>query len=140
MKVFITGSSGQLGSALCRRFAEQKIQYTGVSKEDFDLADIQSVFSAITKNAPTFVIHCAAFTQVGLAEKDPQQTFLVNGIGTRNIVMACKEFDIPLIYISTDYVFDGKKKGIYYPEDNTAPLSVYGKSKEQGEREVLTHL
>ncbi len=140
LNVFVTGSNGQLGSALCRQLKQKEIKFTGVNRDGFDITNPQSVLFAISNSSPDVVIHCAAWTAVDLAETHSNETFLVNELGTSNVALACEKIGIPLVYISTDYIFDGKKQGLYYPHEEPAPLSVYGASKAAGERIVCSLL
>jgi dTDP-4-dehydrorhamnose reductase len=120
--VLITGAGGQLGAALQERFPDAD----GRARERFDVT-----VSALDYT-PELVLHAAAWTDVDGAEEHPAETELVNVQGTRNVV----GLDAPVVYFSTDYVFDGAKPDAYVETDETAPLSVYGRTKLEGEREV----
>lgn len=98
-----------------------------------DVTDLAQVRDTLHTHRPTHVIHCAAFTQVDRAEKDSLLAYRVNAEGTKNIAFFCRELDSELIYISTDYVFSGKKTEPYIESDKTSPINVYGKSKLLGE-------
>jgi dTDP-4-dehydrorhamnose reductase len=120
--VLITGAGGQLGAALQERFPDAD----GRARDVFD------VTASSLDYTPELVFHAAAWTDVDGAEEHPAQAELVNVQGTRNVV----SFDAPVVYFSTDYVFDGAKPDAYVETDETAPLSVYGRTKLEGEREV----
>jgi dTDP-4-dehydrorhamnose reductase len=120
--VLITGAGGQLGAALQERFPDAD----GRARDVFD------VTASALDYTPELVFHAAAWTDVDGAEEHPAQAELVNVQGTRNVV----SLDAPVVYFSTDYVFDGAKPDAYVETDETAPLSVYGRTKLEGEREV----
>lgn len=136
MKVFVTGASGQLGFDVCLELERRGIEHKGVSSKELDIRDGMAVQRMLEEYRPDAVIHCAAYTQVDRAEDEPEQCFAVNALGTRNIARACGAVGAKLLYISTDYVFPGTGQRPYEPEDETGPLSVYGKSKLEGEKAV----
>lgn len=107
---------------------------------EFDITDSDTVYRTITGARPDLVINTAAYTAVDKAESEPELAFAVNRDGPHKIALVCSELGIPLIHISTDYVFDGTKKGKYIESDQTAPLNIYGKSKEEGEKAVRNNL
>ena len=114
----------------------------GIDIQEGDITDRQQAAEAVISRKPAVVIHTAAFTAVDECEQKPDLAFRVNGEGTRNIALACRKAGVPLVYISTDYVFDGANTEPYVEDDAPNPLSVYGKSKLQGEqqvRELLSH-
>jgi len=137
MKVLVTGAKGQLGTDVVKMLFARNIVAEGVDKEDFDITDKESVLNAIKSYSPDVVIHCAAYTAVDKAEDEPKLCRLINEEGTRHIAQACKQVDAKMIYISTDYVFEGKGSAFYKPQDPTAPLSIYGTSKLAGEIAAL---
>lgn len=136
MKVFVTGASGQLGFDVCLELERRGIEHKGVSSKELDIRDDMAVQRMLAEYRPDAVIHCAAYTQVDRAEDEPEQCFAVNALGTRNIAQACGAVGAKLLYISTDYVFPGTGQRPYEPEDETGPLSIYGKSKLEGEKAV----
>ncbi|MDY4487197.1 MAG: dTDP-4-dehydrorhamnose reductase [Candidatus Limivicinus sp.] len=136
MKVFVTGASGQLGFDVCLELERRGIEHKGVSSKELDIRDDMAVQRMLEEYRPDAVIHCAAYTQVDRAEDEPEQCFAVNALGTRNIARACGAVGAKLLYISTDYVFPGTGQRPYEPEDETGPLSIYGKSKLEGEKAV----
>lgn len=139
MKVLIIGSEGMLGHDLVNVLGvENEISTTTI--DTLDITDIHKTIETVKEINPDVVVHAAAFTDVDLSESKPDLAYKVNTIGTRNVAVACKEADSALVYISTDYVFDGTKGNPYYEYDQTNPLSVYGKTKYLGEvyiRDVL---
>jgi dTDP-4-dehydrorhamnose reductase len=140
MKVLITGVKGQLGydvEAECKR---RGIVPIGVDIEDMDITDAESTKRVIEAAAPDAVIHCAAYTAVDAAEDHEELCRKVNGDGTQNIANVCKTLDIPMMYISTDYVFDGEGEKPWEPDEERHPLNVYGQTKYEGELAVQNTL
>lgn len=133
MKVLVTGANGQLGYDVVKELEKQNIECYGVTRKDFDITDFKSTENFINKYLPDVVIHCAAYTAVDKAEDEPELCYKVNSEATKNIAEICKEINAKLLYISTDYVFDGTKDGFYEVDDETNPINVYGKSKLLGE-------
>lgn len=143
MKVLVTGVKGQLGFDLVNELKKRNHEPIGVDIEDMDITDAGSVDSVIRAASPDAVIHCAAWTAVDAAEDEANQekVHLVNGVGTENIVSVCKALDIKMMYISTDYVFDGQGTEPWQPDcKNYRPLNVYGKTKLEGELAVSGQL
>lgn len=140
MKILITGAAGMFGMVLGPCLESRGHTVRGMDKNEMDITSYIQVLEILSMSKPDLVIHAAAFTQVDQAESEPDLAFLVNGYGTENLAVACEKLDIPLAYISTDYVFDGQSSRPYQPWDQTNPLSVYGKSKLAGEQAVRDHL
>ncbi len=139
-KILIIGSKGQLGRELMVS-APDGIDIVGLDKEELDITVESDVFSCIGKIAPSVIVNCSAYTDVEQAELDPDAAFRVNCIGVMNLARVCKEMGIWLIHISTDYVFDGKKKGTPYLEsDYVNPVNSYGRSKLAGELVIQSYL
>ena len=136
MKVLVTGANGQLGYDVVKELEKQNIECYGVTRKDFDITDFKSTENFINKYLPDVVIHCAAYTAVDKAEDEPELCYKVNSEATKNIAEICKEINAKLLYISTDYVFDGTKDGFYEVDDEINPINVYGKSKLLGEKAV----
>lgn len=134
-KVLITGSNGMLGSSLLEQL-KKKYSIKGITIEDADITDFDAVVKVIRKIKPNIVIHTAAYTKVDDCESNSILAYKVNTIGTRNVAVACQKIDASMVYISTDYVFDGTKESPYTEFDATNPLSVYGKTKLAGEEFV----
>ncbi|WP_028987330.1 dTDP-4-dehydrorhamnose reductase [Thermicanus aegyptius] len=135
-KVLITGVGGQLGKDLMLLLKDRTYEVYGFSREELDVTDQFEVKKSIEEVHPDVVIHTAAYTKVDQAEEEMDLAFAVNGWGTRNVAVASEEVGAKLVYISTDYVFDGEKGKPYLEYDRTAPLNVYGASKEMGEQMV----
>jgi len=138
MKILITGSKGQLGIELID-IAPQEHKIFGYDL-DMDITDRFAIESRFSKVKPDLVIHCAAFTDVDGCEGFRDKAFLVNGTGTENLAKVARKYDCEFVYISTDYVFNGKKDAPYVEEDIPDPVSIYGKSKLAGEEAVTNIL
>lgn len=139
MKFFVTGVKGQLGYDVMRELENRGYNdAVGVDIEEMNITDSKSVGKVITDSNPDVVIHCAAWTAVDLAEDEDKQdkVRLVNAVGTENIAKVCKKLDCKMIYISTDYVFDGQGTRPWEPDDERNPLNVYGQTKYEGELAV----
>ncbi len=133
MKVLVTGVKGQLGHDVMNELAKRGLDSVGVDIDEMDVTDRVSVGKVIRKAAPDAVIHCAAYTAVDAAEENEELCRRVNAGGPRNIAEVCRELDIKMLYISTDYVFSGEGDRPWEPEDERAPQSVYGRTKCEGE-------
>jgi dTDP-4-dehydrorhamnose reductase len=140
MRVLVIGANGQLGWELCRRGGEQGFDIVALDLPEFDITDLSGVKKGLNKAGASLVINAAAYTAVDQAESEPELAFAVNRDGPAYVASSCAEVGIPLIHISTDYVFDGTKKGPYSETDPVSPLGLYGKSKAAGETEVREHL
>lgn len=139
MKVLVTGVKGQLGHDVVNELTKRNHEAIGVDIEEMDITNPASVNKVIPETSPDAVIHCAAWTAVDAAEeKENRQTVVkVNSEGTRTIAAVCKELDIPMMYLSTDYVFDGQGSKPWKPDQTDyAPLNVYGETKLAGEQAV----
>lgn len=136
MRVLVTGAKGQLGTDLMNELNRQGLEAIGVDIEEMDITDAESCRRVISREKPDAVIHCAAYTAVDAAEDNVELCSRINGQGTRNVAQACREQGIKLMYISTDYVFDGQGTRPWEPDDPRDPLNVYGETKYQGELAV----
>ena len=134
MKILITGANGQLGHELVRAAIASGHKVTATSHETLDITKKSDVDAAIKAAQPDVVIHAAAWTAVDACESDPEKALLVNGTATKYIADAAHAVGAHVVYISTDYVFDGSKTSAYDEGDATNPQSVYGSSKLAGER------
>ena len=135
--ILVTGANGQLGTEVCHFLAEKKIDYIGATREHLDVTDQLQVHDYVTQLQPSVIYHCAAYTAVDKAEDEGKEmNYLVNVEGTRNIALAAKAVDATLVYISTDYVFDGTSEIAYETEDQTNPQTEYGKAKLAGEQAI----
>jgi dTDP-4-dehydrorhamnose reductase len=139
MKALVTGVKGQLGYDVVNELTKRGYTAVGVDIDEMDITDKDSVNSVITAENPDVVIHCAAWTAVDMAEDDDKvdKVRAVNAGGTRNIAEVCKKLDCKMIYISTDYVFDGQGTEPWQPDcKDYKPLNVYGQTKLEGELAV----
>lgn len=136
MKVLVTGATGQLGYDVVLEGKAQGLDMIGVGSSDFDLTDEKQVARYIDAVQPDVIIHCAAYTKVDQAEVHPNVCKKVNVLGTKHIVQAAQKRDTTFLYVSTDYVFDGKKDQPYTEKDETNPINVYGQTKLAGEHIV----
>lgn len=133
MKILVTGARGMLGTDMCKVLAEGH-DITGVDIEDFDILNGEATLGAVEALAPEVVVHLAAFTRVDDAEDKKDEAFNTNAVGTMNMAKASRDAGARLIYISTDYVFDGSKDSPYVETDIPAPVNFYGLTKLFGER------
>ena len=133
MKVLVTGAKGQLGRDLMNELERQGLEGIGVDVEEMDITDPEKCRSVIGQARADAVIHCAAYTAVDAAEDQAELCRRINGEGTRNVAEACRDAGVKLMYISTDYVFDGQGTRPWEPDDERAPLNVYGQTKYEGE-------
>lgn len=136
MRVLVTGAKGQLGCDLMAELAKRGLEGIGVDVEEMDITDAQICRKVIKEAQVDAVIHCAAYTAVDAAEDHVELCRRINGEGTRNVALACKEAGVKMMYISTDYVFDGQGTRPWEPDDDRAPLNVYGQTKYEGELAV----
>ena len=136
MKILVTGANGMLGQDICPILEDEGFDVIETDIHNFDITNVEQVKSFLLEHKPEYVVHCAAYTNVDKAEEEKELAFKINYEGTKNIATVCKEQDITLIYISTDYVFDGEKQGKYLSNDKPNPQNVYGESKLKGEEEV----
>jgi dTDP-4-dehydrorhamnose reductase len=132
MRVFVTGGKGQLGTALLQALKDHEVLITDV--DEADITNYDAFAAAVDDFGPDVVIHGAAITDVDGCERNPDLAYRVNAIGTQNVALTCHRNGIPLVAVSTDYVFDGQKGQPYLEFDDPNPVSVYGRSKLAGER------
>lgn len=132
MRILVTGASGMLGSDLVEELSG-KHEVMGLSQEELDVTERGRVVETVKTSSPDLIIHCAAYTDVDRCESEPERAYRVNGLGARNVAQACAEKGATMVYISTDYLFDGKKGTPYIEIDPPNPLNVYGMSKLMGE-------
>ena len=133
MKVLVTGVKGQLGHDVMDELALRGIEGFGVDVEEMDITDRTACETVISQEKPDAVVHCAAYTAVDAAEDNLELCRKINAEGTRNIARVCKAMDIKMMYISTDYVFNGGGERPWEPDDHREPLNVYGLTKYEGE-------
>ena len=134
--ILVFGGNGQLGRALARAAAQGKVALTALAHGEADIADSAVVGAALARHKPGLVVNAAAYTAVDLAETNPAEAQRGNEIGPAVLAAACAGVGVPLVHISTDYVFDGAKAGAYVESDPVCPLNVYGRTKVAGEAAV----
>ena len=134
MKILITGVNGQVGHALMRELSEHEL--IGLTRQDGDLTNLDQIKQVIDQHQPELIINPAAYTKVDQAEDEPELAFQINRDAPKVMAEKAREYNIPLIHFSTDYVFDGDKKEAYVEDDPTHPLGVYGQSKCAGEEAI----
>ena len=134
MKVLLVGATGQLGQALQDSLIDHHVM--ALDRESIDITNREKTFQSIASVHPDIVVNAAAFTNVDQAETDEASAYRVNALGPQNLAFATESCGIPLVHVSTDYVFDGTKSGAYHEFDCPNPQSVYGKSKLAGEEAV----
>lgn len=135
--ILITGANGQLGYDFQRLFDELKEEYIATDRDDLDITDIEKVREFVKDKNIALIINCAAYNNVDKAEDEPEFCKKLNTYAPRDLAIVAKEIEADYITYSTDFVFDGEKKAPYTEEDIPNPLSVYGKSKYEGEKEVF---
>ena len=135
MRILLTGSDGQLGRCLVTTLAPLG-NVIATDRSTLDLSQPQHVRARVMALAPDVIVNAAAYTDVERAELEEQSALIINGVSVGELADAARERHVPLIHYSTDYVFDGAKKLPYVEEDPTAPLSVYGRSKLDGEQRI----
>jgi dTDP-4-dehydrorhamnose reductase len=133
MKVLVIGANGQLGREIKRQFDEKHTLYL-YDRDALSITDFDAIDHVVEDVKPDVLINAAAYTNVEKAEEDCDNAYRVNAIGAENLAITCKKYDVKLVHISTDYVFDGTKDTPYDEFDHHKPLSVYGKSKSWGEK------
>ena len=134
MKILITGINGQVGHALMRELNDHEL--IGLTRQDCDLTNLDQIKQVIDLHQPDLIINPAAYTKVDQAEDEPELAFKINRDAPKVMAEKAREYNIPLIHFSTDYVFDGEKDEAYVEDDPTHPLGVYGQSKCAGEEAI----
>lgn len=135
-KILITGGNGQLGRSLSLHTRAREFQVVSCARQDLDITSLTSIKNAIAKFEPQIIINTAAYTAVDKAEQEIDLANSSNHLGAENLACICEEYQMPLIHLSTDYVFDGTKKAAYKEDDVVNPINQYGKSKWLGEQAV----
>lgn len=136
MRVLVTGVKGQLGHDVVLELEKRGMEAIGVDIDEMDVTDASEVDRVIKEAAPDAVIHCAAYTAVDAAEDNEATCRRVNADGPRNIAKVCRDLDVKMLQVSTDYVFSGQGERPWEPEDEKEPQSVYGQTKYEGELAV----
>ncbi|MGB4644278.1 MAG: dTDP-4-dehydrorhamnose reductase [Dictyoglomaceae bacterium] len=133
MRILITGAKGQLGSEFVKRFEKEDKDFLALGHTELDITDLKRVLEVFEEYKPDVVINCSAYNLVDKAEEERVNAIKVNAIGPKNLAFACEKHNSSLVHFSSDYVFDGKKEGLYVEDDIPNPLNVYGESKLLGE-------
>lgn len=136
MKILVTGVKGQLGYDVVREGESRGLEMFGTDVDNMDITDAGQVKQVIEDYKPDAVIHCAAYTAVDAAEDNQELCRKINVDGTKNIAEVCKAMDIPMMYFSTDYIFNGQGENFWKEDDEKQPLNVYGQTKYEGELAV----
>lgn len=140
MRVLVTGGQGQVGSALAQLGKENGLDLETLGRSELDITDAACIAAAFQRYQPELLINAAAYTAVDKAESEAELAFEINETATALVADACAAANIPMLHISTHYVFDGSKGGLYTEDDPVNPLAVYAKSKEAGERALRTRV
>jgi len=143
MKILVTGAGGQLGHYLQKQILQneefEEIELIACTSDDLDITHLPQVMSVLNERKPEVVINAAAYTQVDLAEDEPELAMLVNATAVSNLAEVCSSIDAKLVQVSTDYVFDGTNTDGYHVNDQTNPINIYGKTKLAGEQYALAY-
>jgi dTDP-4-dehydrorhamnose reductase len=140
MRILVTGVRGQVGWELARRGEKRGFEMEALDRQALDITDPRAVAERVCRPGLALVVNAAAYTAVDRAESERELAFAVNRDGPAHMALACAKAGMPLIHLSTDYVFDGQKKGPYLETDPVSPLGIYGRSKAEGEAKVRAHL
>lgn len=140
MKILVTGFTGQLGYDVYRRGENENFEMIGIGSNDLDITNEEAVYQFVKRVNPDAIIHCAAYTAVDKAEDDKETCWNVNVEGTRHLVNAASEINAKFMYISTDYVFDGKGEIPFLETDKANPIGYYGVTKYEAEKIVQTSI
>src|ERR1700692_2394943 len=138
MRVLLIGDNGMLGKDIVQEWQDDEL--IPATSQDADIRNYEQVERLITAIRPEWIVLTAAYTDVDGSERDPEEAFAVNGKGTENVAGVAQKYGAKVLYISTDYVFDGRGKRPYESADPIAPISVYGESKARGEQAIQANL
>lgn len=136
MKILLTGSQGQVGQAIVEKAQEFNIHLIACDRKMLDITDMANIQDIIKTYSPDYIINSAAYTAVDKAESEPEKAFAVNSLGAENLAKISAQYNVPLIHLSTDYIFDGEKASPYIESDKANPIGIYAKSKWAGEEAV----
>jgi dTDP-4-dehydrorhamnose reductase len=132
-KILLTGANGQLGNEIINLTKNVSLKLYPVTRTQFNITNLAQIEYVLSTVKPKYIINAAAYTAVDKAEKESELAFSINAFGVKNLAKIAQKYNIPLLHISTDYIFDGQKKNAYSEEDEAQPLSIYGQSKLSGE-------
>ena len=135
-KILVTGANGMLGKDLCPILEQNNYTVIKTNSQIMDITDFEKTNKVISDQKPDIIIHCAAYTNVDKAQEDFETAKQINSTGTENLAQICNTKDLPILYISTDYVFDGTKQTPYTPDDEPNPINNYGLTKYYGEQAI----
>lgn len=138
--IVVFGGNGQLGRELARAATLRAIPMEALSHVEVDIAQSAAVASVLARLKPTLVVNAAGYTKVDLAETNAEKAQQANEIGPAILARACAEAQLPMVHVSTDYVFDGSKNGAYLETDSVCPINTYGRTKAAGEQAVRSNL
>jgi dTDP-4-dehydrorhamnose reductase len=136
LRILLTGAGGQLGREILQTATQPGSNPIPLTRADLDITDPEAVQKALLRQKPDILVNAAAYTAVDRAESDPDRAFAVNRDGAEHLAAACSRTNVPLIHISTDYVFDGQSKRPYREDDPIRPINAYGRSKAEGEARI----
>lgn len=140
MRVLITGAQGQVGKEIVTAAKKNNLQAIVAGRAELDITQAMHIEKFFQMNTPDIVVNAAAYTAVDLAEDNATQADAINHIGAKNLASICAQANIPLLHLSTDYIFNGASSEPYQEQDDISPLGVYGESKWQGEQSIRKHL
>lgn len=140
MRVVVTGAAGQLGQDVLLELERKNHQAFGADRQQLDITKEEDVLAFISEVKPDVILHCAAYTNVDAAEENEEAAYQVNAAGTEYLAKAAKQIGAKMLYVSTDYVFDGTASEPYEVDEPTKPLGAYGRTKLAGEQQLQKHL
>ncbi|AMP91783.1 TPA: dTDP-4-dehydrorhamnose reductase [Legionella pneumophila] len=140
MKILVTGAKGQVGTEIVKYFSSSEHEVYACTRDILDCCKLDQVHDVLLEIEPDLIINAAAYTAVDMAEDESDLAHIVNAEFVSRLVNYCSLKNIPLLHLSTDYVFDGEKNGSYHETDNPNPLSAYGRTKWEGEQAILSQL
>ena len=133
LKILVTGAKGQVGAAVCQRALKMGMSVVWFDAKNLDLSDLAAIKTVVGKHKPKFVVNCASYSVVDLAEANPDEAYRINRDGSANIAQACADLNVPLLHLSTDYVFDGSEHLPINEQAAVDPVNIFGHSKAAGE-------
>ena len=137
--IFVAGANGQLGYEICKVLESLNEDYYPITRKDFNLVNTKEIYNFFINKQPSVIIHCAAYTNVDLAEENKELCYAVNTSGTKSLIDISKKIGCKFVYISTDYVFSGEKSYAYEVYDKVEPINYYGYTKAEGEKYLINN-